>query len=54
MIFSPAGELADDPTNKWGPVAACVTEFLHDVGFGRLEFTTHPVHTSRGVFHGYK
>jgi tRNA (mo5U34)-methyltransferase len=54
MIFYPGGELADDPTNWWGPNRACVTEFLGDVGFGRVEFTQHPVHPTRGIFHGYK
>ena len=54
MIFYPGGELADDPTNWWGPNEACVTAFLRDAGFTRVEFTRHPVHATRGVFHGHR
>jgi tRNA (mo5U34)-methyltransferase len=54
MIFYPGRVLADDPTNWWGPNPACVTAMLQSVGFGRVQYTQHPVHDTRGIFHGYR
>jgi len=54
MIFYPTAELANDPTNWWGPNQACVTAMLKDVGFPRVEFTPHPIHSTRGIFHAYR
>ena len=54
MIFYPTNELANDPTNWWGPNASCVTAMLKDVGFATVEYTQHPVYPTRGIFHGYR
>ncbi len=54
MIFYPTNELANDPTNWWGPNPACVRAMLLDVGFPRVEYAPHPVHPNRGIFHGYR
>lgn len=35
MVFYPTAELADDPTNWWGPNEACVKAMLKDSGFQR-------------------
>jgi tRNA (mo5U34)-methyltransferase len=54
MIFYPTNELANDPTNWWGPNVACVTSMLRDVGFKRVEHAQHPVYPNRGIFHGHR
>jgi tRNA (mo5U34)-methyltransferase len=54
MVFYPGRELADDPTNWWGPNPACVTAMLRSAGFGRVQYMKHPVHDTRGIFHGYR
>lgn len=52
MIFYPGRELADDPTNWWGPNRACVEAMLRDVGFQDVVFSQHPIDPrSRGIFH---
>jgi len=51
MIFYPGRELADDPTNWWGPNVSCVQAMLHDLGF-ECEVIRNPVHADRGVFIG--
>jgi tRNA (mo5U34)-methyltransferase len=53
MIFYPGRELADDPTNWWGPNRECVVSMLQSAGFARVEHTDHPDHETRGIFHGY-
>jgi tRNA (mo5U34)-methyltransferase len=53
MLFYPGAELADDPTNWWGPNRACVTELLKLVGFPRVE-NIPGVHPNREVFHAYR
>ena len=37
MAFYPNDELADDPTNWWGPNPAALIAMLRDVGFERVE-----------------
>lgn len=37
MRFYPGRECNDDPTNWWGPNAACVEAMLGDVGFRHIE-----------------
>jgi tRNA (mo5U34)-methyltransferase len=37
MVFYPGSELADDPTNWWGPNPALVTAMLRDVGFTEVK-----------------
>jgi tRNA (mo5U34)-methyltransferase len=57
MVFYPADELVNDPTNWWGPNAACVTAMLKDVGFSRIDVTPHPHPThaaTRAIFHAYR
>jgi tRNA (mo5U34)-methyltransferase len=54
MVFYPSRELANDPTNWWGPNPACVIAMLQSVGFVRVDYTPHPVHETRGIFHGHR
>jgi tRNA (mo5U34)-methyltransferase len=51
MVFYPGSELADDPTNWWGPNPACVAAMLRDAGFQQVEHNPHPVYEQRGIFH---
>lgn len=51
MIFYPGAELANDPTNWWGPNIKCVTAMLGDVGFSNVTHTRHPFYATRGIFH---
>jgi tRNA (mo5U34)-methyltransferase len=37
MAFYSDDELADDPTNWWGPNPAALNAMLRDVGFGSVE-----------------
>jgi tRNA (mo5U34)-methyltransferase len=50
MIFYPNAELANDPTNWWGPNPACVEAMLRDVGFDHVESVPHPLYGNRGIF----
>jgi tRNA (mo5U34)-methyltransferase len=54
MIFYPGPELANDPTNWWGPNPPCVMAMLRDLGFSPVKFTQHPMYPNRGIFHGYR
>jgi len=54
MVFYPTDELADDPTNWWGPNPACIEAMLRDCGFRRVEYARHPVYGNRGIFHGFR
>jgi tRNA (mo5U34)-methyltransferase len=54
MIFYPDTELAADPTNWWGPNAACVIAMLRDLGFRSVEHTPTPHFPTRGMFHGQR
>jgi tRNA (mo5U34)-methyltransferase len=59
MIHYPGTELANDPSNWWGPNIACVYALLKQIGFGdRIVFSpgyrsslAHPV---RGVFRAFR
>jgi tRNA (mo5U34)-methyltransferase len=51
MIFYPGSECANDNTNWWGPNLACVEAMLKDVGFPKVEYTAHPIHANRAIFH---
>ena len=51
MIFYPTNQLANDPSNWWGPNPACIMAMLFDLGFSS-EYTPHPVYGNRGIFHG--
>lgn len=54
MVFYPARELNDDPSNWWGPNRACVEAMLRDCGFDNITYQQHPIHTSRGIFHAFR
>jgi tRNA (mo5U34)-methyltransferase len=51
MIFYPGRELADDPTNWWGPNIPCVEAMLRDVGFSQIRHTQRPGVPQREIFH---
>jgi tRNA (mo5U34)-methyltransferase len=53
MIMYPGTELAQDPTNWWGPNRACMEALLRTVGFPRVTFQRGAMET-RGVFHAWK
>ncbi|HEY4284688.1 MAG TPA: DUF1698 domain-containing protein [Chthoniobacterales bacterium] len=54
MVFYPNTELANDPSNWWGPNRACVEAMLRDVGFRTIEFVDNPVCAGRGIFHAHR
>jgi tRNA (mo5U34)-methyltransferase len=54
MVFYPGRECANDPSVWWGPNRAAVDALLRFAGFKHVEFTAHPVHGPRGIFHAYK
>jgi tRNA (mo5U34)-methyltransferase len=54
MVFYPGKELANDPTNWWGPNPACILAMLKDVGFTRMKYRRHPCYRGRGIFHAYR
>src|SRR5215469_13754000 len=51
MRYYPSAELADDPTNWWGPNQHCVEALLRTAGFAEIHFTRNPFHPLRGIFH---
>ena len=51
MRYYPGAELADDPTNWWGPNQRCVEALLKTAGFTEIHFTRNPFHPLRGIFH---
>ena len=51
MRYYPGAELADDPTNWWGPNQRCVEDLLRTAGFTEIHFTRNPFHQMRGIFH---
>jgi hypothetical protein len=51
MIFYPGTELANDPTNWWGPNIPCVEAMLRDQGFSWIRYTQRPGMPFRGIFH---
>ena len=54
MRYYPGGELANDPTNWWGPNRQCVEALLKNAGFTQIGFTRHPMNPTRGIFHATK
>src|SRR5579863_5870934 len=50
MVFYPGSELADDPSNWWGPNLQCVTEMLKTVGFSQVEHEIHPSSNNTRAF----
>jgi tRNA (mo5U34)-methyltransferase len=53
MVFYPNRELANDPTNWWGPNVACVEALLHTFDFPRV-VVADGSYENRKVFHAYK
>lgn len=54
MAFYPGRELANDPTNWWGPNEHCVNSLLLGHGFSEIEATAHPAGTNRAIFHAWR
>ena len=53
MVFYPGSELANDPTNWWGPNTACIVALLKHFGFSRVE-ASEVSPASRCTFHAYR
>ena len=53
MKFYPRAELANDPSNWWGPNVICIVELLKMNGFARVEVSSGS-HDNRNVFHAYR
>jgi tRNA (mo5U34)-methyltransferase len=58
MVFYPGTELANDPTNWWGPNPAAVIAMLKDVGFSKVELASledNPIPgIGRATFHAWR
>jgi tRNA (mo5U34)-methyltransferase len=54
MRFYPGKELANDPTNWWGPNEECVISLLMGHGFKEIEVTAHPEGDNRALFHAWR
>jgi len=50
MVFYPGSERNGDPTNWWGPNAACVIAMLKDLGFKQVERFNDSVYKERAHF----
>jgi tRNA (mo5U34)-methyltransferase len=54
MAFYPGRELANDPTNWWGPNEHCMKALLLGHGFKDIEMTAHPAGHNRAIFHAWR
>lgn len=54
MVFFPGRELANDPTNWWGPNEHCMKALLLGHGFKEVEMTAHPAGSNRAIFHAWR
>ena len=54
MLFFPGRELANDPTNWWGPNEHCIEALLVGHGFEEVEMTAHPAGNNRAIFHAWR
>jgi tRNA (mo5U34)-methyltransferase len=54
MVFFPGTELANDPTNWWGPNEHLIRDLLMGHGFKDIEATAHPGGTNRAIFHAWR
>jgi tRNA (mo5U34)-methyltransferase len=54
MAFYPGTELANDPTNWWGPNEHCMQALLIGHGFNVIEVTAHPAGHNRAIFHAWR
>src|SRR5260370_41243566 len=51
MAFYPGRELANDPTNWWGPNEHCMQALLLGHGFKEIEISSQPAGLNRPIFH---
>jgi tRNA (mo5U34)-methyltransferase len=54
MVFFPGRELANDPTNWWGPNEHCIEALLRGHGFTEIEISHHPAGPTRAIFHAWR
>jgi tRNA (mo5U34)-methyltransferase len=54
MVFFPGRELANDPTNWWGPNEHCMKALLLGHGFTEIEISAHPAGHNRAIFHAWR
>jgi tRNA (mo5U34)-methyltransferase len=54
IAFYPGSELANDPTNWWGPNEHCMKALLLGHGFKDIEMTAHPAGHNRAIFHAWR
>jgi len=54
MAFYPGRELANDPTNWWGPNEHCMKALLLGHGFSEIEVSAHPAGHNRAFFHAWR
>jgi tRNA (mo5U34)-methyltransferase len=54
MAFYPGRELANDPTNWWGPNEYCMKALLLGHGFKDVEMVAHPADDNRAIFHAWR
>jgi tRNA (mo5U34)-methyltransferase len=54
MRYYPGNELANDPTNWWGPNQQCVEALLKNAGYAEVRFIRNPMNSARGIFHAQK
>jgi tRNA (mo5U34)-methyltransferase len=54
MAFFPGRELANDPTNWWGPNEFCIKDLLLGHGFNEVEISAHPEGHNRAIFHAWR
>jgi tRNA (mo5U34)-methyltransferase len=54
MMFYPGRELANDPTNWWGPNEHCIEALLRGHGFTEIEISHHPAGPTRAIFHAWR
>ena len=54
MVFFPGRELANDPTNWWGPNEHCMKALLLGHGFTEVEISAHPAGHNRAIFHAWR
>jgi tRNA (mo5U34)-methyltransferase len=54
MVYFPGSELANDPTNWWGPNEYLIRDLLLGHGFKDIEMAAHPAGPNRAIFHAWR